>query len=102
MPLSRCPPRLSPRPGSLPGELPRAGRGRARRAGPQPALCVLCRRGKGTVRGGNIMTDPRVVRGRALSIRPAPQVRGALKGTVLQLCWKVITAAKLFLVYNFT
>ncbi|XP_041279790.1 radial spoke head protein 3 homolog isoform X1 [Onychostruthus taczanowskii] len=76
-PAVRCPsafPRLSPRPSSLPEErsprrlafLPPAG-GKA-----QAALSVLCRREKAPVRYGNIMIDPRVVRGNVLSFRPPP------------------------------
>lgn len=78
MPLPRCLPRLSPGPSSLPEErsrfafLPPAGRK------PPAALSVLCRREK--VRYGNIMIDPRVVRGNVLSARPPPpQVWGFAK-----------------------
>ncbi|XP_041873033.1 radial spoke head protein 3 homolog isoform X4 [Corvus kubaryi] len=78
-PLPRCPPRLSPQPSSLPA-LP--GERSPRRPaflvpgvrGPQPALSVLCRREKGPRRYGNIMIDPRVVRGNALSIRLLPEL----------------------------
>uniref|UniRef100_A0A8C5JP38 RSPH3 protein n=1 Tax=Junco hyemalis TaxID=40217 RepID=A0A8C5JP38_JUNHY len=67
-PAGRCPAafRAFPR-AQLPSPLGLSPAGRGK---PQAALCVLCRREK--VRYGNIMVDPRVVRGNVLSSRPTP------------------------------